>query len=151
MRASLAVSALRNAIALRDPRGVVVRSDWGALFRSAAHRRLLRAHGLAGSMGQVGAGGVLDRDEVPSQTPATPPGQAHGVNRSLGRPVTAMTVIAAKAGRLPAQPLQHATLDGRDHPTTRLFLVSAFWLLRRGASMCVVGWWSTCSVQPYRW
>jgi putative transposase len=57
MRASLAVSALRNAIALRDPRSVVVHSDRGAQFRSAAYRRLLRAHRLTGSMGRVGACG----------------------------------------------------------------------------------------------
>jgi hypothetical protein len=30
MRASLAISALRNAIALRDPAGTVVHSDRGA-------------------------------------------------------------------------------------------------------------------------
>ncbi len=57
MRASLAVSALRNAIALRDPAGTVVHSDRGAQFRSAAYRRLLHAHGLTGSMGRVGACG----------------------------------------------------------------------------------------------
>jgi transposase InsO family protein len=42
MRASLAVAALRNAIALRDPRETVVHSDRGAQFRSAAYRRILR-------------------------------------------------------------------------------------------------------------
>ncbi len=57
MRASLAVSALRNAVALRDPRDVVVHSDRGAQFRSAAYRSLLRSHGLTGSMGRVGACG----------------------------------------------------------------------------------------------
>ncbi|WP_434219586.1 IS3 family transposase [Amycolatopsis nalaikhensis] len=57
MRASLAVSALRNAIALRDPAGTVVHSDRGAQFRSAAYRRLLRSHRLTGSMGRVGACG----------------------------------------------------------------------------------------------
>ena len=57
MRASLALSALRSAIALRDPHDVVVHSDRGAQFRSAAYRRLLRAHGLTGSMGRVGACG----------------------------------------------------------------------------------------------
>ncbi|NBH09088.1 IS3 family transposase [Amycolatopsis sp. SID8362] len=57
MRASLAVSALRNAISLRDPHGVVVHSDRGAQFRSAAYQRLLRSHGLTGSMGRVGACG----------------------------------------------------------------------------------------------
>ncbi|MBB2506312.1 IS3 family transposase [Amycolatopsis echigonensis] len=57
MRASLAVSALRNAIALRDPHDVVVHSDRGAQFRSGAYRRLLHGHGLTGSMGRVGACG----------------------------------------------------------------------------------------------
>jgi transposase InsO family protein len=57
MRASLAVSALRNAIALRDPSDVVVHSDRGAQFRSEAYRRLRRLHGLTGSMGRVGACG----------------------------------------------------------------------------------------------
>ncbi|MGW4490351.1 IS3 family transposase [Amycolatopsis sp. NPDC004368] len=57
VRASLAVSALRNAIALRDPHGVVVHSDRGAQFRSAPYQRLLHAHGLTGSMGRVGACG----------------------------------------------------------------------------------------------
>ena len=57
MRASLAVSALRNAIALRDPAGTVVHSDRGAQFRSGAYRRLLRGHELTGSMGRVGACG----------------------------------------------------------------------------------------------
>jgi transposase InsO family protein len=57
MRSSLAAAALRNAIALRDPRGVVVHSDRGSQFRSGTYRRLLRTHGLAGSMGRVGACG----------------------------------------------------------------------------------------------
>jgi putative transposase len=58
MTAALAVSALRNAIALRSPAGtVVVHSDRGSQFRSAAFVRTLRQHGLAGSMGRVGACG----------------------------------------------------------------------------------------------
>lgn len=57
MRASLAVSALRNAIALRGPSETVVHSDRGAQFRSTAYRRVLRGHGLNGSMGRVGACG----------------------------------------------------------------------------------------------
>ena len=58
MTASLAVSALRNAIALRSPAGtVVVHSDRGSQFRSAAFVRTLRSHGLTGSMGRVGACG----------------------------------------------------------------------------------------------
>jgi len=58
MTASLAVSALRNAIALRSPAGTVaVHSDRGSQFRSAAFVRTLRSHGLTGSMGRVGACG----------------------------------------------------------------------------------------------
>jgi len=58
MTAGLAVSALRNAIALREPAGtVVIHSDRGAQFRSTAFVETLRRHGLAGSMGRVGACG----------------------------------------------------------------------------------------------
>ena len=58
MTAGLAVSALRNAIALRDPaETLVVDSDRGSQFRSAAFVRTLKDHGLAGSMGRVGARG----------------------------------------------------------------------------------------------
>ena len=58
MTAQLAVSALRNAIALRDPAEMlVVHSDRGSQFRSTAFVRTLTDHGLAGSMGRVGACG----------------------------------------------------------------------------------------------
>jgi transposase InsO family protein len=58
MTAALAVSALRNAVALRSPPGtVIVHSDRGSQFRSAASVRTLRSHGLAGSMCRVGASG----------------------------------------------------------------------------------------------
>jgi len=57
MTAQLAVSAVRNAIALRKPDGTKVHSDRGSQFRSHAFTRLLRAHGLIGSMGRVGACG----------------------------------------------------------------------------------------------
>jgi putative transposase len=58
MTAQLAVSALRNAIALRSPSGtIVLHSDRGAQFRSAAFVTMLRRNGLTGSMGRVGACG----------------------------------------------------------------------------------------------
>jgi transposase InsO family protein len=58
MKASLAVSALRNAIALRSPSGtVIIHSDRGSQFRAHAYVRLLRASGLTGSMGRAGACG----------------------------------------------------------------------------------------------
>lgn len=57
MTADLAVSALRNAIALRDPIGTVVHSDRGSQFRSNAFVRTLKRHKLVGSMGRVGACG----------------------------------------------------------------------------------------------
>jgi putative transposase len=58
MTAGLAVSALRNAVALRSPAGtVVVHSDRGSQFRSASFVTTLKDHGLTGSMGRVGACG----------------------------------------------------------------------------------------------
>ena len=55
MTAELAVNALRNAVALRGPDGTIVHSDRGSQFRSHAYVRALRAAGLRGSMGRVGA------------------------------------------------------------------------------------------------
>jgi transposase InsO family protein len=56
MTSALATAALRNAVALRRPtRGTIVHSDRGSQFRAHAFVRLLRKHGLAGSMGRVGA------------------------------------------------------------------------------------------------
>lgn len=58
MTAQLAVSALRNAIALREPAGtLVVHSGRGSQFRSTAFVRTLKDHGLTGSMGRAGACG----------------------------------------------------------------------------------------------
>jgi putative transposase len=58
MTASLAVSALRNAVGLRQPDGtIVVHSDRGSQFRSKAFVRTLKHNGLTGSMGRVGACG----------------------------------------------------------------------------------------------
>ncbi len=58
MTASLAVAALRSAIARRQPAGtVVVHSDRGSQFRSRAFRATLKANGLTGSMGRVAAAG----------------------------------------------------------------------------------------------
>jgi transposase InsO family protein len=55
MTAQLAVAALHNAIALRDPDGTIVHSDRGSQFRSHAFVRVLKDNGLLGSMGRVGA------------------------------------------------------------------------------------------------
>lgn len=58
MKASLAVAALRNAIALRAPAaGLIVHSDRGSQFRSKKFVRVLKAHQVRGSMGRVGACG----------------------------------------------------------------------------------------------
>lgn len=58
MKASLAVAALRNAVALRSPApGLIVHSDRGSQFRAHAYVRELRAHQILGSMGRVGACG----------------------------------------------------------------------------------------------
>ncbi|WP_435874650.1 IS3 family transposase [Nocardia vinacea] len=57
MTSALAVSALRNAIALRSPKGTVVHSDRGSQFRSRKFVSLLTRNGLRGSMGRVGACG----------------------------------------------------------------------------------------------
>jgi putative transposase len=58
MTAALAVSALRSAIARRQPTGtVVVHSDRGGQFRARAFRATLKANGLTGSMGRVASAG----------------------------------------------------------------------------------------------
>ena len=58
MTAKLAVTALRSAIARRQPKKtVVVHSDRGGQFRSRAFRATLKANGLTGSMGRVAAAG----------------------------------------------------------------------------------------------
>lgn len=54
MKASLAVAALRNAIALRGPIGTIVHSDRGSQFRAGKFVRALRSGGLIGSMGRTG-------------------------------------------------------------------------------------------------
>jgi putative transposase len=57
MTAALAVSAFRNAIALRDLAGTIVHSDRGSQFRSHAFVRTVRHNRLVRSMGRVGACG----------------------------------------------------------------------------------------------
>ncbi len=54
MTSDLAVSALRNAVALRGPVQAVVHSDRGSQFRSHAYVKVLRQSLLRGSMGRVG-------------------------------------------------------------------------------------------------
>ena len=55
MTSELAVTALRNAIALRSPAGTIVHSDRGGQFRSRKYVLALQQAGLAGSMGRVAA------------------------------------------------------------------------------------------------
>ncbi|MGP6172523.1 IS3 family transposase [Microbacterium sp. A196] len=55
MTAELAVSALRNAVALREPVGTTLHSDRGSQFRSRKFVELVRETGITGSMGRVGA------------------------------------------------------------------------------------------------
>jgi transposase InsO family protein len=58
MTAQLAATALRTAIARRQPAGtVVVHSDRGGQFRSRAFRAVLSSAGLTGSMGRVASAG----------------------------------------------------------------------------------------------
>jgi transposase InsO family protein len=58
MTAQLAVTALRTAIARRQPTGVViVHSDRGGQFRARSFRAVLTAAGLQGSMGRVASAG----------------------------------------------------------------------------------------------
>ena len=57
MPAELAVAALRNAVALRDPLGTTIHSDRGSQFRSNAFVAALKHHELVGSMGRVGVCG----------------------------------------------------------------------------------------------
>lgn len=59
MTADLAVTALKNAVALRGPVGTVLHSDRGSQgqFRSHVLVAALRHSGLIGSMGRVGAAG----------------------------------------------------------------------------------------------
>jgi putative transposase len=58
MTAELAVSALRSAIARRQPKGtVIVHSDRGGQFRARKFQAVLKAHRLTGSMGRVSSAG----------------------------------------------------------------------------------------------
>ncbi|GAA5204788.1 hypothetical protein GCM10025773_40280 [Microbacterium jejuense] len=57
MKSSLAMAAMRNAIALRSPAGTICHSDRGGQFRAKKVQRLLENNGLVGSMGRsYGAG-----------------------------------------------------------------------------------------------
>jgi transposase InsO family protein len=57
MKASLAVSALRMAIGMRNAKGTIVHSDRGSQFRAKKFVRVLKNNDLVGSMGRVGACG----------------------------------------------------------------------------------------------
>lgn len=53
MKSSLAMAAMRNAIALRSPTGTICHSDRGGQFRATKVQRLLVNNGLIGSMGRA--------------------------------------------------------------------------------------------------
>ena len=58
MQARLAVNALDSAVARRgDVAGCILHSDRGSQFRARKLQRALTAHGMVGSMGQVGSAG----------------------------------------------------------------------------------------------
>jgi putative transposase len=57
MTAELACAALLMAITTRQPINTIIHSDRGSQFRSNAYVRMIRKHGLQGSMGRVGACG----------------------------------------------------------------------------------------------
>jgi putative transposase len=58
MKARLAVDALDNAVARRgDVAGCILHSDRCSRLRSRKQQRALAAHGMVGSMGQVGSAG----------------------------------------------------------------------------------------------
>ncbi|MGO2112420.1 MAG: IS3 family transposase, partial [Pseudoclavibacter sp.] len=60
MKASLAVSAIRNAVAMRgNVNGCIVHSDRGSQFRSRKLRRELSRYNLVGSMGRVASCGDI--------------------------------------------------------------------------------------------
>src|ERR1700712_3737225 len=61
MTSGLAVTAWRNAVALRGPVATVVHSDRGSQFRSHAYQRALRDSRLRGSMGRVGTAPTTPR------------------------------------------------------------------------------------------
>ena len=55
MQAKRVCRALHLAIVQRQPgAGLIVHSDRGGQYASAAHRELLSKHGLVGSMGRKG-------------------------------------------------------------------------------------------------
>jgi putative transposase len=57
MTSELACAALMMAIMTRRPVNTIIHSDRGSQFRSNAYVRIIRKHGLQGSMGRVGACG----------------------------------------------------------------------------------------------
>ena len=98
MTSELAVTALRNAVALRGPVGARVHSDRGSQFRSHAYVRALRAAQLHGSM---------DASEPARTTPPWSPSSA-----SCRR-----TSWTAAAGR-PANNSDSPSSSGSRRPTT---------------------------------
>jgi putative transposase len=94
MTASLAVSALRNAIRLREPAGTIVHPERGSQYRSRKLVNTLLRNDLPGSMDRVGACGdnaamksfftPAAKQRPEPATPADPRGTTPG-HRDLNR------------------------------------------------------------------
>lgn len=78
MKASLAVAALRNAVALRGPAGAVVHSARGSRCRARKFVRALHQHGLVGSTGRVGRAPTTPRWSSSSRCSSTTSPTASG-------------------------------------------------------------------------
>ena len=127
MTSGLAVSALRNAITLREPtQTVIVHSDRGSQFRSAAFVATLRRHGLTGSMGRVGACGdnaamesffaLLQKNVLDRQRWSTGSSCAWRSSPGSSGPTTADAASAGSAASHPSNTRQSTRLHPQPEP-----------------------------------
>ncbi len=115
MKSSLAMAAMRNAIALRAPIGTTCQSDRGGQFRAKKVLRLLKNNGLQGSMGRAYGAGDNASMESPSHccrrtswTPAAGTPARTSVWRSSpgSRPSTTDAVVNAPSASSPPSSLR---------------------------------------------